>query len=95
MRDPRDIIIKPVVTEKSFSLLEDNKYTFIVDKRANKTEIKSAVEEIFKVSVMGVNTVNVKGKPKRVGKHAGFKADRKKAIVTLKPGQKIPLFDGL
>lgn len=95
MRDPRDIIIKPVVTEKSFSLLEENKYTFIVDKRANKTEIKSAVEDIFKVSVLGVNTINVKGKPKRVGKHAGYKADRKKAIVTLKPGQKIPLFDGL
>jgi large subunit ribosomal protein L23 len=95
MRDPRDIIIKPVVTEKSFSLLEDNKYTFIVDKRANKTEIKSAVEEIFKVSVLNVNTVNVKGKPKRQGRFTGFKADRKKAIVTLKPGQKIPLFDGL
>jgi len=95
MRDPRDIIIKPVVTEKSFSLLEDNKYTFIVDKRATKTEIRSAVEEIFKVSVLGVNTINVKGKPKRVGKHAGYKADRKKAVVTLKPGQKIPLFDGL
>jgi len=95
MRDPRDIIIRPVVTEKSFSLLEDNKYTFIVDKRATKTEIKSAVEDIFKVSVLGVNTINVKGKPKRVGRHAGYKADRKKAIVTLKPGQKIPLFDGL
>lgn len=95
MRDPRDIIIKPVVTEKSFSLLEDNKYTFIVDKRATKTEIKSAVEEIFKVSVLGVNTINVKGKPKRVGRNAGYKADRKKAVVTLKPGNKIPLFDGL
>lgn len=95
MRDPRDIIIRPVVTEKSFSLLEDNKYTFIVDKRATKTEIKCAVEDIFKVTVLGVNTINVKGKPKRVGRHAGYKADRKKAVVTLKPGQKIPLFDGL
>lgn len=95
MKDPRDIIIRPVVTEKSYSLLEENKYTFIVDKNANKTEIKNAVEQIFKVNVLKVNTINVKGKPKRMGRYQGKKPDRKKAIVTIKPGQKIPLFDGM
>ena len=95
MRDYRDIIIKPVVTEKSMNLLADNKYTFIVDKRSNKTEIKNAIEDIFKVRVEKVYTINVKGKPKRMGKFEGMTSDRKKAIVSLKSGQKIKLFEGM
>jgi len=95
MRDYRDIIIKPVVTEKSMNLLADNKYTFIVDRKANKTEIKNAIENIFHVKVDSVNTMNVKGKPKRMGRFEGITPTRKKAIVTLKPGQKIRLFEGM
>ncbi|ABI69622.1 50S ribosomal protein L23 [Syntrophomonas wolfei] len=95
MRDYRDIIIKPVVTEKSMNLLADNKYTFIVDKRANKTEIKNAIENIFEVRVASVNTMNIKGKPKRMGRFEGKKPDRKKAVISLKPGHKIRLFEGM
>jgi large subunit ribosomal protein L23 len=95
MKDYRDIIIKPVVTEKSMDLLADNKYTFIVDKKANKTEIKNAIENIFKVKVEKVYTINVKGKPKRLGRFEGKTPSRKKAIVALKPGQKIKLFEGM
>jgi len=95
MRDYRDIIIRPVVTEKSMSLLADNKYTFVVDKRSNKTEIKNAIEDIFKVKVDKVYTLIVKGKPKRMGKFEGRTSDRKKAIISLKPGQKIKLFEGM
>jgi len=95
MRDYRDIIIRPVVTEKSMSLLADNKYTFIVDKKSNKTEIKNAIEDIFKVKVDKVYTLIVKGKPKRMGKYEGRTSDRKKAIISLKPGQKIKLFEGM
>lgn len=93
MKDYRDIIIRPVVTEKSMDLLADNKYTFIVDGKANKTEIKNAIQNIFNVKVEKIYTMNVKGKPKRLGRFEGRTSDRKKAIVTLKPGQKIRLFD--
>lgn len=95
MKDFRDIIIKPVVTEKSMDLLADNKYTFIVDRKANKTEIKNAIEGIFKVKVDKVTTMIVKGKVKRMGRFEGKTPNRKKAIVTLKPGHKIRLFDGM
>lgn len=95
MKNPRDILIKPVVTEKSTGLLAENKYTFIVDLKANKTEVKKAVEEIFKVKVEKVNTMRVKGKIKRVRKSVGKTPDRKKAIVTLKQGDKIEIFEGL
>ncbi len=95
MKDFRDIIIKPVVTEKSMDLLADNKYTFIVDRKANKTEIKNAIEGIFKVKVDKVATMIVKGKVKRMGRFEGKTPNRKKAIVTLKPGHKIRLFDGM
>ena len=95
MRDYRDIIIKPVVTEKSMNLQAENKYTFIVDKKANKTEIKNAIEKIFEVDVMQVNTINVKGKTKRVGRFVGKTAAKKKAIVALKPGQTIKLFESM
>ncbi len=90
-----EIIIKPIVSERTMGLVEENKYAFFVDKRANKVEIKKAVEELFEVSVEAVNTVNVVGKKKRMGKTQGRTPDRKKAIVTLKPGQKIELFEGL
>lgn len=95
MKNPRDIIKKPVVTEKSMGLIDQNKYTFIVDKRANKIEIKEAVEDIFKVTVNEVRTVIVKGKVKRVGRSVGKTPDVKKAIVTLKQGDKIELFEGM
>jgi len=95
MRDYHDIIIRPVVTEKTMNLLADNKYTFIVDKKSNKTEIKNAIEHIFKVKVENVSTMIVKGKPKRMGKFEGRTSDKKKAIVSLKAGQKIKLFEGM
>ncbi|CCO07801.1 50S ribosomal protein L23 [Desulfotomaculum varum] len=95
MKNPRDILIKPVVTEKSTRLLADNKYTFIVDLKANKTEIKQAVEDIFKVKVEKVNTMRVKGKLKRVRQFIGRTPERKKAIVTLREGDKIEIFEGL
>lgn len=95
MRDYHDIIIRPVVTEKSMNLLTDDKYTFVVDKKSNKTEIKNAIESIFKVKVAKVSTMTVKGKPKRMGRYEGRTSDRKKAIVTLQPGQKIKLFEGM
>ncbi|MGI6096611.1 MAG: 50S ribosomal protein L23 [Dethiobacteria bacterium] len=94
MRDPRDIIIKPLVTEKSTALMEDNKYSFVVAKEANKIEIKKAVEEIFKVRVKAVNTIRMKGKKKRLGRYEGFRPDWKKAIVTLSEDSKpIELFE--
>ena len=93
MKDPRDIVFKPLVTEKATHLMEKNKYAFIVDKRANKIEIRKAIEELFGVKVEAVNTINVSGKPKRVGIHRGYTAIEK-AIVTLKEGSKpIELFE--
>lgn len=93
MKDPRDIIHRPVVSEKSYSLLEDNTYTFVVDKRANKTEIKQAVESIFDVHVVRVNTQNRPGKRKRRGTTVGRRPDVKRALVTLAEGDEIELFD--
>ncbi|HHY98476.1 MAG TPA: 50S ribosomal protein L23 [Firmicutes bacterium] len=93
--EPRDVIIRPLVTEKSTGQLEDRKYSFVVDKRAHKLEIKKAVEEIFKVKVKDVNTVAVKGKKKRMGRFVGTTPDWKKAVVTLEEGQSIPLFEGV
>jgi large subunit ribosomal protein L23 len=96
MRDPHDIIIRPIVTENSMDLMADKKYTFVVDKRSNKTEIKNAVEQVFGVKVEKVNTMNMLGKKKRMGVHVGKKADWKKAIVTLTEGSKtIEFFDGI
>jgi large subunit ribosomal protein L23 len=95
VRDPRDVILKPVVSEKSYGLLDDNVYTFVVDPRANKVEIRQAVETIFNVRVTNVNTLNRKGKRKRNRKTFTFgtRADTKRAIVTLAPGSKIDLFE--
>ena len=95
MRDARDVLRRPVISEKSVGLIEENKYSFWVDPAANKIEIKAAVEKMFKVKVVEVRTINVKGKKKRVGKYVGKTANRKKAIVTLKAGDRIEVFAGL
>ncbi|WMT40547.1 50S ribosomal protein L23 [Paenibacillus sp. D2_2] len=83
MKDPRDIIKRPVITERTADYMNELKYVFEVDIRANKTEIKKAVEEIFKVKVSNVNTLRVPGKPKRYGRHFGYTPEWKKAFVTL------------
>lgn len=93
MRNPYEVLIKPVVSEKTTSLMEENKYTFKVDKNANKIEIKHAVETIFKVDVTDVKTMNVHGKMKRQGKSQGLTPDWKKAIVSVKSGQRLPIFE--
>ncbi|MGI5822773.1 MAG: 50S ribosomal protein L23 [Dethiobacteria bacterium] len=94
MKNPHDIILQPLITEKTTALIEENKYTFVVGKNANKIEIKKAVEELFDVKVSAVNTINMKGKQRRVGVHKGFRPDWKKAIVTLQAGSKpIELFE--
>lgn len=93
MKDPRDVIVRPVVSEKSYGLLDQGKYTFIVDPRANKTEIKIAIEKIFGVKVLKVNTLNRAGKRKRRGLTVGKRPDAKRAIVTLAPGDEIEIFD--
>lgn len=92
--DARDIIKRPIVTEKSTDLIAENKYTFEVDLRASKMQVKSAVEEIFKVKVKQVNTARVKGKLRRMGRHEGYTSDWKKAVVTLQPGHSIEVFGG-
>jgi large subunit ribosomal protein L23 len=85
-KDPRDIILKPVVSEKSYGLIDEGKYTFYVDTRANKTEIKLAIEKIFGVKVASVNTINRVGKLRRTRFGIGKRKDTKRAIVTLKSG---------
>lgn len=96
MRDPHDIIIRPIVTEASMDVMADKKYTFVVDKKSNKTEIKNAVETIFGVKVASVNTMNILGKKKRMGVNVGKRADWKKAIVTLTEASKtIEFFEGI
>ncbi|NLK51267.1 MAG: 50S ribosomal protein L23 [Syntrophomonadaceae bacterium] len=95
MRDLREVLVRPVVTEKSTGLLSENKYTFYVNRDANKIEIKQAVEQRFKVHVMDVRTMMVKGKIKRRGRYVGRTSDRKKAIVTLRPGDRIAIFEGM
>ena len=93
--EARDIIIRPVVTEKSIGLMENNKYVFKVALSANKIEIKKAVEEIFKVKVVNVNTVRINGKVKRMGRYEGKTSDYKKAIVQLAEGDSIEIFEGM
>lgn len=90
--DKFDIIKRPIVSEKSTKLAEQRKYTFEVDRRANKIQIKDAIEAIFKVKVEKVNVVNMKRKAKRVGQYSGFTAAVTKAIVTLEVGQKIDIY---
>ena len=96
MRSPHDIIRKPLITEKSMNDIAEGKYTFVVDKKANKTEIKNALEKIFDVKVAKVNTMNMNGKTKRMGANVGKRASWKKAIVTLAPESKgIEFFEGM
>lgn len=95
MKDPRDIIKRPVITEHSADLMAEKKYTFEVSPKANKTEIKDAVELIFGVKVEKVNTMNLKGKFKRMGRYGGYRPDRKKAIVQLSEDSKeLDFFEG-
>ncbi|WKY45413.1 50S ribosomal protein L23 [Eubacteriaceae bacterium ES2] len=96
MKNPRDIIIKPIITERSMMDAEEKKFTFKVDKRANKIEIRNAVEAIFEVKVEKVTTMNMKGKVKRTGRFVGKRADWKKAVVKLTPDSKgIQFFEGV
>ena len=93
-KDPRDIILAPVVSEKSYSLISDRKYTFKVHKDAHKTQVRQAVEELFEVHVENVNIIKVQSKPKRRGMTSGRRPGWKKAIVQLKEGHEIEIFEG-
>ena len=92
--NPRDVLIRPLVTEKTSGMMQDNKYTFEVALKATKTEIRKAVETIFKVKVIDVKTIRVGGKVKRMGASVGRTSDYKKAIVKLAEGNTIPVFEG-
>lgn len=90
---PHQIIIRPLITEKNTNLMTLNKYSFEVDRNANKPQIKHAVEAIFDVTVTKVHTMNVRGKMRRRGRQTGYTADWKKAVVTLAEGNRIELFE--
>ncbi len=92
--DPRQVIIAPVVSEKSYSLIEENKYSFRVHEKAHKTQVRQAVEQLFDVKVEGVNIVKVQPKPKRRGWTRGKKPGWKKAVVQLREGDRIDIFEG-
>ena len=92
--NPRDVLLRPVVSEKSYGLLDEGKYTFVVATDANKTQIKQAVEEVFRVKVTGVNTLNRQGKRRRTRFGWGKRVDTKRAIVTLAEGDRIDIFGG-
>ncbi len=92
--EARDILIRPIVTEKSTALMEQGKYTFRVPLAATKIQIRQAVEQIFKVKVQAVNTMRYEGKLTRMGRTQGRRSDWQKAVVTLKPGEAIELFEG-
>ncbi len=93
-RDHRDVLLAPVISEKSYGLLDENKYTFLVHPEANKTEIKIAVEKVFGVKVTGVNTVNREGKRKRTRTGFGRRAATKRAVVSVAEGDRIDIFGG-
>jgi len=95
MTNLHDVLIRPLITEKATDLMKEDKYTFVVPLKSNKVEIRQAVERVFKVKVLTVNTVRVMGKMKRMGKTAGKRPDYKKAIVKLAPGQRIEFFEGV
>ncbi|NLY31066.1 MAG: 50S ribosomal protein L23 [Firmicutes bacterium] len=95
MADLRSIIRRPIISERTMDLLAENKYTFEVDLKATKPQIREAVEQIFNVDVEKVNTMRVRGKKRRMGRSEGKRPDWKKAIVTVKEGQRIELFEGL
>ena len=90
-----EVLIKPLITEKNTMLGAEGKYTFKIDRRANKTLVKEAVEAIFKVNVTAVNTISVPPKSRRVGRTIGKTQAWKKAVVTLRPGQRIEIFEGV
>ncbi|NLW47379.1 MAG: 50S ribosomal protein L23 [Firmicutes bacterium] len=92
--EARDLVKRPLITEKTTTLMEENKYCFLVDPKANKTQIKQAIEEIFKVKVKTVNTFNRLGKIKRMGRNEGRRPSWKRAIVTLEAGSRIEFFEG-
>ena len=92
--DPRDVLLAPVISEKSYGLLDENKYTFVVRPDANKTQIKIAVEQVFNVTVLDVNTLNRQGKRKRTRSGFGRRKDTKRAIVSLAEGDRIEIFGG-
>jgi len=93
--NPRDIIIAPVVSEKSYAGVQDKRYSFFVDLRATKSQIKSAIEEIFNVKVVKISTSNIKSKPRRLGKSIGRSSRRKKAVVSLSKKDKIDFFESV
>ena len=93
MKSPRDVIIRPVVSEKSYGGLEQNTYTFLVDPKANKTEIKEAIQQIWNVRVLNVNTLTRKGKVKRTRMNTGKRPDQKRAVVKLAAGDSIEIFE--
>ncbi len=93
-RDPRNVLLRPIISEKSYGLLDENKYTFLVRPDANKTEIKIAVERVWNVRVTGVNTLNRAGKRKRSRTTFGRRNDSKHAIVSLAEGDRIDIFGG-
>ena len=95
MADLRSIIRQPIVSERTMALMEENKYTFVVDLGATKPQIREAVEQIFDVKVEKVNTMRVTGKVRRMGRNEGKRPDWKKAIVTVKEGDRIELFEGI
>jgi large subunit ribosomal protein L23 len=94
LANPRDVLLRPVISEKSYRLVDDGKYTFLVAPSANKTQIRQAVEEIFHVKVTGVNTVNRPGKRRRTRFGWGTRAATKRAIVSLAAGERIDVFGG-
>ena len=95
MDNPRDIIISPVVSEKSYAGVQEKRYSFFVDLRAQKSEIKQAIEEIFNVKVLKISTINIKPKPKRLGRSIGRSSRKKRAVVTLRKKDKIDFFESV
>ena len=93
-KNPRDVLLAPVISEKSYGLLDENKYTFLVDSDSNKTEIKIAVEQVFGVKVTSVNTINRQGKRRRTRAGWGKRKDTKRAIVSVADGDRIDIFGG-
>ncbi len=95
MADARDIIVRPLISERSMLDIEHRKYTFVVDRRANKFQIRQAIEELFGVKVEKVNTMRMLGKMRRMGAFQGRRPNWKKAIIKLAPGQEIDVFEGM
>jgi large subunit ribosomal protein L23 len=96
MKNARDVILRPIITERTTDMMGDNKYVFEVAPKSNKTEVKQAIESIFDVKVESVNTMNVKGKPKRMGRYVGKRKDWKKAIIKLSADSKpLEFFEGV